>query len=255
MQNSKNNPSLKKRKITPKTTYIIKFSILAMFSLIFGIIAYHIDYKNKILNPILNQLPKNKIFLLKNIILDPTDHITKEEIFEILNLRQNYSLFTININHLRKKLESYPTIDFAIIERRFPNTLHISIKENIPIAIWQYNNSISLINKDGNKIEGINLKKYLDLLQVIGEDANIYASQLIQDLNNHKDLSNNLSYAIRQGKRRWDLYFEQGLIVKMPSENFLQAYAFMYDLYKLNKLFSHKIKILDLRDKKKYFIK
>ena len=134
-----------------------------------------------------------------------------------------------------------------------PNTLYINLLERTPIAIWQINGQFFLIDEDGYKIT-TNIMPFPNLLHVVGSDANIYASKLIEDLSKYPELLKKVTSSVRYGDRRWNLNFEQDITVKMPETDFEEALNYIVELNKAGKLFNQNYKTIDLRDASKYYI-
>ena len=137
------------------------------------------------------------------------------------------------------------------MERRLPSKIHIGLVERNPIAIWQFEQKLYIIDSDGSRISTYNGEGFPSLLQVIGADANIYAQGLIDELNKFPNLASKIRSAVRFGQRRWNLNFKDGIVVKMPEANFASSYEFLNSLDKDNKLLNQGYKMLDLRDPNK----
>ncbi len=194
-------------------------------------------------------------FYLENIKISGQKNLPNAVIKSILtNIENGTPIFNININFIKNQLEYNDWIKEAIVVRYLPNTLHINIVERQPIAIWQNNNQLVLIDKEGHPIKVKDVMIYQNFPHVVGTDANIYASDLIENISSMPELANKIIAAIRYGERRWNLVFYSNLVVKMPESNFTTAWKFLITLYKENELFYKDFKIIDLRDPNKYYI-
>ena len=139
----------------------------------------------------------------------------------------NYELFTVfykkttilflDLGGLRKKILVVPWIKNASISRKFPNEIHIKIEEYQPSVIWEHKNEIYVLDNQGYHIEKVNKKDgYDDLLHISGESADINVESLILALNQYPSLKDRIDYTKFIGKRRWDLYFKEGVLIKLP---------------------------------------
>ena len=124
-------------------------------------------------------------------------------------------------------------IKAALVERRMPKTIYIAIIERKPIAIWQFEKKLYLIDEEGNRISNKDIEKFSKLLQVVGSDANVYAQNLVMELSKHPELAKRITSAVRYGERRWNLNLEQGITVKMPEDDFQKAYNYLNAKIKL----------------------
>ncbi len=212
-----------------------------------------LDNQKAILHKKASHFLANYGFVLENVIIEGQKNSSLQDIVDIINADKGTPLYDININSVKTKLESNIWVKGALVERRLPSTLYIAIVEREPIAIWQFEQKLYLVDSDGNRIALYSGQNVGDLIQVIGQDANIYAQGLINDLIVHPNLSEKVKSAVRYGQRRWNLIFKEGITVKMPEQGFEQAYDFLNFLDKQGKLFGNAYKMLDLRDSNKYY--
>ena len=193
-------------------------------------------------------------FVLQNVIIDGQKNTLSKDIIDMLGADKGAPIFAINIEEVKDRLEGSPWVKGAIVERRLPSTIYIAVIERLPIAIWQFKRKLYLVDAEGNCISKYEGKGFEELIQVVGQDANIYAQNLIGDLNRYPELASKVKSAVRYGQRRWNLNLEQGVTIKMPEENFGKAYDYLHLLDKNQKLFDQDYKMLDLRDANKYYL-
>ncbi|MDX1924822.1 MAG: FtsQ-type POTRA domain-containing protein [Rickettsiaceae bacterium] len=193
-------------------------------------------------------------FVLENVVITGQNNIKNEDILNLLNADRGTPIFSINLEGVKKDIEKNPWIKSALIERKLPNTIIINLTEREVEAIWQVNKELFVIDQDGEVLKNITSEKYPNLIHVVGQDANIYASKLVEDLNTEPILAKKIINAVRFGQRRWDLNLHDNINVKMPQDKFLEAYKYLADMEKENKLFGNKIKTIDLRDIGKIYI-
>ena len=147
------------------------------------------------------------------------------------------------------------SLRFSEIKRKLPDTLIINIEEYLPFAIWKTNGDIHLIDEEG-KIISISDKeksKFLHLIVVAGEDSKNNIDSLFNMLSSNPTLFSRIKSAIFVGKRRWNLELDNGIIIKMPEKNIINAWD------KLDKILSINgseigIKSIDLRNSDKIFL-
>jgi cell division protein FtsQ len=193
-------------------------------------------------------------FTLSKILIDGQENISNEEIIKIINTKINTPILATDISKIQKNLEKNDWIKRAIVERRLPDKLYVGIIERKPIARWQYKQKIMLIDDEAVVIKNKPKQDYHNLVLVVGADAYFHAADLIEDTKNNQELFSKIEAAVRFGERRWDLKFIDGLTAKMPEENFKRAWEDLSKLHKAQKLFTQNIKVIDLRDKDKYYI-
>lgn len=235
-----------------KVTFATKVFLVLIFILLVLTKKFHI--LSDLFIPKIPEFMSNCGFELENVVITGQNNIKNDEILNSLNADRGTPIFSMNLNQIRYKIESNPWIKSAIIERKMPNTIIVHIKEREPVAIWQVNKELFVVDQDGEILNNLSSSKYPNLLHVVGDDANIHASKLIEDISANPALAKKIVNAIRFGQRRWDLNFIGNLNAKMPQENFARAYKYLSELNEENKLFDQKIKSIDLRDTSKIYI-
>ncbi len=227
--------------------------ILVVFLSLFFFTNYFNHAKQEIIQNIY-EFTSDIGFRLENVLIEGQYNTQQEDILATLNADKGTAIFSLDLASIEKNLKFNPWIkNIAIVERRLPNTVYIRLIERIPIAIWQINGQVFLIDKEGYKITN-NIGGFSKLFHVVGSDANIYTSKLIEDLAIHPELAQKVTSSVRYGERRWDLNLEQNITVKMPDTGFERALNYLARLNTKNILFNQKYKTIDLRDSSKIYM-
>jgi cell division protein FtsQ len=193
-------------------------------------------------------------FKYNNLVISSIKNTPKSEIISAIQVRSGSPLLAININTIQARLKELAWVKAAIVERRFPDTLYIGILERKPIAVWQNNYKMYLIDNEGFVIPVDDIGNFSNLILVVGSDAPVYTKKLIQDINMHPALAKHVISATRYGERRWNLTLKENITIKMPESDFKKAWNYLEKLYSKDKLFNNNYKTLDLRDHQKYYI-
>lgn len=193
-------------------------------------------------------------FTLEKVVIKGNKNLTENKIVSALNADVGTSLFSLDLKSIHKRLKNFAWVEHVSVRRIMPNTIEVEITERKPLAIWQNNKKLSLIDADGSVITTKNIEKFVGLLHVVGKDANLHADSLYEHLQTSPEILENVTAAVRYGERRWNLVLKQNITVKMPEKNFEEALAYLDKMAKQKKLFGQKYKMLDLRDSNKYYI-
>ena len=189
--------------------FIIFLSLIA-FSI------YSFFYENNPLNNYYNNF-SNSFFKLEKLKLDGRARSNKTKILSSLSLELNSPILKVNLEKIKKNILSVPWTKSAKVSRKLPNEIHILIEEYEPAAIWENKNEVLILDKDGYHIEKIQKKDaYDDLLFVYGNEADLNLSNFLNALDDYPSLRSRIDYATFIGKRRWDLYFKEGVLIKLP---------------------------------------
>ncbi len=111
------------------------------------------------------------------------------------------------------------------VERRLPNTVYINLKERTPIALWQHDDSLYLIDSEGERLTQENLAAFKDLLMVSGQGAQKAVPALNKMLSSYPDLIANVDHAERIDNRRWDVVLKNSKRIKLPAKASSEALA------------------------------
>ena len=145
----------------------------------------------------------------------------------------------------------------ALIKRKFPNTIEVTIIENLPFAVFINGNNQYLIDEDGDIISlYLDSEDYKDFLKVTGQEANLNFSKLIRDINvSYPEIINNIIEVEFIEGRRWNLILKDKLKIKLPEKESSYQLKKLKQLQQDQKIFSTNIIEIDLREKGRATIK
>lgn len=174
----------------------------------------------------------------------PTDQISAA-----LATRHGAPILGIDLEAVKDRLETLPSVRTAAVERRLPDAVHIAITERQPVAIWQNNNEHVLVDRDGHQIPG-SIAGFEGLPLVVGDGAAVRADELLTMLAAEPSLAGRVKAAIRVGNRRWNLMLDDvkdGLEVRLPEDNFEAAWHRLAELERNKGLTGRQVNMVDLR--------
>jgi cell division protein FtsQ len=174
-------------------------------------------------------------------------HHDSQALLNALGIVPGSSLILFDANAARRQLQSMGWIEGASVQRKFPNTLEIVVKEREVFAIWQHNGSYVLIARDGTVIGGLDQMFNAHLPLVTGDGANLAAGELVNQLSATPELMSKVSAATRLGNRRWNLYLDNGVKVELPESGVSHALQQVAEIDKSQNILSKGISQLDLR--------
>lgn len=234
-----------------------KFIFLLKGLLTFTVILSVFLYRAYLYQNIQNVVIKSSEFLglkFEHLVIEGRNNAMIDDILLSLNIKPRSSIFLADLHEIRKQILQNPWVKNAIVARKLPNIINIQVTEHVPIAIWQYKKNLMIIDKDGDVIQYKNIQKFAHLLHVVGKYANIHCYNLLNQLSKYPSINAILKNASRLGNRRWDFVLSNGIIVKMPENNFDHAMRYLNSLIQTNQLTENNIKMIDLRNHKKHYI-
>jgi cell division protein FtsQ len=171
---------------------------------------------------------------------------SRQQVVEALRMRRDAPILAVDIDAARERLLALPWVRAATVERLLPNTVLVRISERRPFALWQHRGNFALIDEAG-VISDQNLGRYKDLLVVVGADAPAHTAALLQVLQRHPALMDQVEAAVRVGGRRWNLRLAGSIDVRLPEEGAGAAWERLAEYHRVHDVLGRDIRVLDLR--------
>jgi cell division protein FtsQ len=156
-------------------------------------------------------------------------------------------ILAIDPARAEKRLEALPWVSSAVIERQLPNTVYVRLVERRPLALWQHDGKIQLIDDAGTVIPVTRLDRFSRLPLVVGPDAAQEAASLLAMLAKEPDLDRRVTAAVRVGGRRWNVRIDGRIDVLLPEEDPLGAWAALAHLERSSAILDREVASIDMR--------
>ncbi len=253
-----NKKNLLKRKFygfeTEKLTRLINLAFLLLCILFFcGF--YFLDSLSK--NNIINKLKPSNQFLIKNgfkienVLITGTINLSDNYIKDIIEIYNDGSIFNVDLSSIYNKIKQNSWVKEVSIERVLPNIIKIKIIENQPIAIWQNKKDNKLIAANGDIIFDGNVNDFKNDFPIIkGKKSEENIFSILKILETNQNFSKNIWSLTFINERRWDLHFNQGLVVRLPSKDINKAWQTIIKLHKNYNVLNLRLTEIDLRNPK-----
>ncbi len=198
-------------------------------------------------------------FEVSRVTLKGAQHIDEHEIIAALNDELagpvvGRSLLHFDANTARREVESLGWVRSAAISRLWPNTVHISIEERVPAALWQQPDKgiLFLIDAEGKKITRVGGDEFAGLPVILASKRPQDSVMLMRELSKYPKMKTRIVALRHQGDRRWDLKFRNGFTAKLPApggnNELEQAIGKLAQMNAGEGALGEKISILDMRD-------
>ena len=264
------NPLLRKIKIFVNQVlkpFLVKFLVLVLSLIIIAIIGL------KLFKPdfIEKSLTRAKFYFLHYLNLDNyqfqeikifgNKRVPSQQIIDIVKKTQD-KIFVDNeeyqplIQNLIDEIKAnLPWVNQITISRNMPNILNVYITEYEPFAIWNSDDKKFIIDKDGNPVlleDQADLEEFKDMIILSGRGANTHAKALFNILAINPALSDKIYSATWVGDRRWNIRFDNGLLIKMPEDEIYDAWQKLIKINSQGQIDQYKV--IDLRIVGKIYI-
>jgi cell division protein FtsQ len=188
-------------------------------------------------------------FRLDEVTVDGRKYVSREAILRALDVARGDVLLAMDLGALRSRLEQIDWVEYAAVERRLPNILHVTLRERVAVAIWQRGpGDFILIDRNGRTVRASAAPPgYESLLLVGGEGAPQQIGELFLLLAVEPGIAKRLTAASWVGQRRWNLYLQGGIEVRLPEEDALAALQRLAALDRSDGLLSRELTVIDMR--------
>ncbi len=196
-------------------------------------------------------------FEVRKVEVLGVNRIDQMKIYDVALNQKNRSMAAVDLEAVRRDLLKYGWVEDARVSRRLPDTLVIDIVERTPVAVWQNQQKLSLIDVNGVVLEPVTLATMPDLPLVIGPNANAKTGALDALLGEAPALKPLLAGATWVGNRRWDLRFQSGETLSLPEgeAEARKALANFARMDGMNRLLGRGIVRFDMRDPARFVLK
>ncbi len=199
----------------------------------------------------------NAGFQVEKVEVTGVDRIDELKVYEIALAQKDRSMLLVDIDQVREDLIANGWIKEARISRKLPDTLIVEIVEREPIAVWQRDGKLSLIDSTGFPLEDIQKEEIPDLPVLVGKKANKRVQQLEKLLDVAPALRPMVTGATWIGNRRWNLEFDSGETLALP-EGEETASAALLNFARMdgvNRLLGRGVVHFDLRDAERAYLR
>lgn len=185
--------------------------------------------------------------IVREVMVEGRGETPREEIMNALGVARGAPILGLDLERARTDLERLPWVATATVERRLPDTVFVRLTERRPLALWQREGRLSLIDTDGVVLTERDLGRYRNLPIIVGADAPRHAGALLDALAEVPAVAKHVQAAVRVGGRRWDLRLDSGVAVRLPETEIRHALRQLAEVVAKHPLLERDVVAIDLR--------
>lgn len=155
-------------------------------------------------------------FTVERVEILGIDRMERLPVYAVALDQPSMAMPNVDLAEIRERVEEFGWVQEARVSRRLPDTLVIDVTEREPVAIWQHNQRLFLVDIDGAVLEEVPLDAMPDLPLIIGPSANHQVANFEGLMDRAPSLLPMLAGATWVGDRRWDLRFQSGETLALP---------------------------------------
>ncbi len=186
-------------------------------------------------------------FYVDEILVEGRIHADADVIRAIVNLDKGDPIFAFDPARTKQMIEKISWVRDAHIERRLPRTIYVGLLEREPVALWQHQQRIRVIDPDGVVLTDKGLERFADLIILTGAEAPQHARALFALLTAEPDILPHVEAAAMVGARRWDLRMKNGVTVKLPAQDAGLALRYLARAQESDDILNKDLEMIDMR--------
>ncbi|WP_022683090.1 cell division protein FtsQ/DivIB [Sphingobium bisphenolivorans] len=196
-------------------------------------------------------------FEVEKVEVRGVERMDELPIYNIALGQVNRSMLALDLPKVRAEMLNLGWVKDARISRRLPDTLVVDIVERDPVAVWQHDGQLHLIDVQGVVLQSVSASAMPDLPLVVGPNANRQTAGLNKLMENAPALKPMLAGATWVGNRRWDLRFQSGETLSLPEGDKPSATALVNfaRMDGVNRLLGRGIVKFDMRDPDRFVLR
>lgn len=197
----------------------------------------------------------NAGYALSTLEVEGRKETPKDDIMLALGALKGDPILDIDLEAARQRIVDLPWVTSAVVERRLPGTLRVTLTEAEPLALWQKKGDFYLVSDTGDVLAVKDVARFGKLPVIVGEAAPQKAGDLFAMLALEPGLEKRVTAAVLVGNRRWNLRLDNGVDIKLPEVAAAAAWQKFAALERQHHLLDKDISIIDLRQDDKLVVR
>lgn len=185
-------------------------------------------------------------FKIEDVEISGVKEVSRIDVLTSIDLGVERSLFSFDVHIARDALRKLPWVSEARVAKAYPDRILIDIVERSPIAVWQSNGELWLVERDGARIAPFD-DRFAALPLVVGAGAAEEAAHFVALVARHPLIASRVKAHVRIGERRWNLVLENGVTVLLPAGREDAELTALAKIEAENALLSRDIGEIDMR--------
>jgi cell division protein FtsQ len=169
----------------------------------------------------------------------------------LLNALEPYygkPILEVDLDGLKRVVEGVPWVRSASISRRLPDTLWVRLEEHRPIARWLDGTRQVLVSDGGEVVRVQDAGRFRQLPLLFGAGAPARAAEILGLVAQEPGLAAHVTGARLVGERRWDVYLDGRIEVRLPAAKAEAAWRRLAAEDRASSLLGRAITAVDLRN-------
>lgn len=193
-------------------------------------------------------------FKVENILVEGRIHSDAGKLLGLVGVEKGDPMFSFDPVAAKALIEEISWVKSAHVERRLPDTIYIKLEERKPFALWKEKDKLVLIDRDGAVLTDEDLKRFSDLVMILGDHAPEHAQELVDMLEAEPVIKKRVDSAKWVESRRWNLNMKDGKLIKLPEEDIGLALRRLALKHEEEGILDKPIASIDVRDPARFIV-
>lgn len=196
-------------------------------------------------------------FEVDKVEVHGVERMDEMDVYNVALGQVDRSMVMLDLGQVRQDLMQLGWVKDARVSRRLPDTLVVDIVERQPVAVWQHEGRLALVDVTGAVLQQVDRSAMPDLPLVVGPEANRQTARLGRLMEAAPALKPLLAGATWVGNRRWDLRFQSGETLSLPEgeKTASDALVNFARMDGVNRLLGRGIVRFDMRDPDRFVLR
>lgn len=185
--------------------------------------------------------------VVSDILVEGRYRTVRSDLLAAIGTGRGTPILGLDLAAMKDRIDALPWVRHALVERRLPDTLFVRLEERTPLALWQREGNLTLIDETGVEIPDQNPRRFADLPIVVGEDAPARAQAFLALLAKEPDLNRHVRAITWIGERRWNVRLDTGVDIELPERAPEKAWSQLAKLQRDHHVLERDVVAIDLR--------
>lgn len=192
-------------------------------------------------------LTRKSGFEIRDVMVVGRDRTERDDLLRAIGTQAGDPILSMDLKDAHARVTGLAWVKEARLERRLPDTLFVSLVERQPMALWQRDGKLHVIDLDGGVIPDRDVSKFSDLPIVIGDEAPARAREVLTMLAGEPDLRGRVRAITWVSERRWDVRVDDRINVQLPEQDPRQAWSQLAKMEREHGVLRRDVVAIDMR--------
>ena len=184
---------------------------------------------------------------VREVFVTGREKADDQQLLAALGVKHGGPILAFDPHAARAALKAIPWVEEARVERRLPDTIFVAIRERVPMALWQNDQQLSLIDADGVVLTASDLSRWPNLPLLVGANAPARGPELLRLLAAEPTIAERVESAVLFNGRRWDLRLKNKVDIRLPEHDVAAALRQLAMVQQTNQVLDKDVVAIDLR--------